>query len=208
MKNKIFCIGLNKTGTSSLHEAFQILGLKSVHFIDDEGNNIKDLILDNFLTKKDILHGLAAYNAISDWDRPPHTFNIVKKFDEHYPGSKFIVNIRNCDDWLNSREKHVKRNQKLKKKYPNQNITWIEVNRREWKLEYECHYKAIDKYFKDRKEDVLYFDVTQGDGWEKLCPFLNLPIPSTSFPSENMQLKMKNMVKKTINKIRKLRHVF
>jgi len=29
MFNKIFCIGFNKTGTSSLHKLFEELGLKS-----------------------------------------------------------------------------------------------------------------------------------------------------------------------------------
>jgi hypothetical protein len=37
MGRKIFCIGLNKTGTSSLHEAFQVLGINSVHYKDDKG---------------------------------------------------------------------------------------------------------------------------------------------------------------------------
>jgi len=42
-----------------LHEAFRILGLKSVHFEDDEGNNI--------------FKGLEEYDAFSDWDRAPYT---------------------------------------------------------------------------------------------------------------------------------------
>lgn len=204
MKHKIFCIGLNKTGTSSLHEAFQILGLKSVHFKDEKGINIKDVINENYLKNKDILHQLSHYDAISDWDRPPYTFEIIKKFDEHYPNSKFIVNTRDIEDWLNSREKHVKRNQKLKEKQPNLNITWLKIDRDAWRNEYEIHYNAIEAYFKNRKEDVLYFDVTQGDDWEKLCPFLHLPIPLTRFPAENMTLNMKTVLKKTIRKISKL----
>ena len=30
-QEKVFCIGLNKTGTSSLHRALTILGYNSVH---------------------------------------------------------------------------------------------------------------------------------------------------------------------------------
>ena len=44
-KEKIFCIGINKTGTTSLDEAFKILGFKSVHFNCNKGN-IKNIILD------------------------------------------------------------------------------------------------------------------------------------------------------------------
>ncbi|MGY0649987.1 MAG: sulfotransferase, partial [Paraglaciecola chathamensis] len=32
MNKKIFCVGLNKTGTSSLHDAFLMLNIESVHF--------------------------------------------------------------------------------------------------------------------------------------------------------------------------------
>ena len=93
MTKKIFCIGLNKTGTSSLHEAFSILGLKSVHFMDDEGNNIKDIIERNYLAKANIIKGLEKYDAFSDWDKFPYTVDIVKEFDKQYPGSKFILNM-------------------------------------------------------------------------------------------------------------------
>jgi len=32
---------------------------------------------------------------------------------------------------------------------------------------------------------LLVMDVTRGDGWDLLCPFLGLPIPSEPFPHEN-----------------------
>jgi len=34
--NKIFAVGLNKTGTFSLHSAFIILGFRSIHCWDEE----------------------------------------------------------------------------------------------------------------------------------------------------------------------------
>lgn len=204
MENKIFCIGLNKTGTSSLHEAFQILGIKSIHYEDEKGKNLKSIFIENYLSNRDILFGLDDYEAFSDWDRPPYTFEIIKKFDAHYPNSKFIVNIRDVNDWLDSRENHVRRNQLLKKKYPTRNITWLDIDRKAWKKEYEFHYQSIETYFKNRKKDILYFDVTKGDSWKELCPFLNQPIPSSCFPSENMQFSLKNLFKKTLNKLRKL----
>lgn len=48
MKTKVFCVGLNKTGTSSLYVASKMLGLKSVHWKDDNGINIKTRIEENF----------------------------------------------------------------------------------------------------------------------------------------------------------------
>jgi hypothetical protein len=32
---------------------------------------------------------------------------------------------------------------------------------------------------------LLVMDITAGEGWEKLCPFLGLPHPGVAFPFEN-----------------------
>ena len=84
MKTKIFCVGLNKTGTSSLHEAFKILGLKSVHWKDNNGLNIKVKINENFLNGDNILNGIEKYNAFSDWDLGD-SHQVFKEFDKQYP---------------------------------------------------------------------------------------------------------------------------
>lgn len=201
MSKKIFCIGLNKTGTSSLHEAFQILGLKSAHFKDDDGNNIKDIIQHNYLSGEPILKGLEKYDAISDWDRPPYTIAIFKAFDQQYPGSKFILNTRGLDGWLGSREKHVMRNQERKRKYPKEDISWLEIDRAAWEHEFKTHYNAAHTHFKDRTKNVLVFDVVKGDAWEKLCPFLELPIPKTAFPKKNMAPSIQRFLRKFIRKL-------
>lgn len=196
MNNKIFCIGLNKTGTSSLHEAFRILGLKSVHFKDDEGNNIKDIIQNNYLTGDNILKGLEEYDAVSDWDRAPYTVDIVKEFYKQYPDSKFILNTRDLNSWLNSREKHVRRNQESKRENPEADITWLKIDRNNWELQFKNHHDEVIKLFKGRKDELLVFDVTKGDDWEKLCPFLNLPIPTVPFPKKNVSPKKKSFFRR------------
>jgi hypothetical protein len=186
MNRKIFCVGLNKTGTTSLHQAFQILGLRSVHYIDDKGNNIKEIIENNYLTGDNIIKGLEKYEAFSDWDRPPYTVDIVKEFDKQYPDSSYILNTRSLGDWLNSREKHVRKNQERKRKNPDEDIGWLKIDRIGWQIEFETHYHEVNKYFEGREGDLLVFDVTKGDDWHKLCPFLNLPIPKAPFPKKNV----------------------
>jgi Sulfotransferase domain len=42
------------------------------------------------------------------------------------------------------------------------------------------------EYFKDRSEELLVLNITAGEGWTKLCPFLNKQIPSVSFPRANI----------------------
>ena len=44
------------------------------------------------------------------------------------------------------------------------------------------HNEAVKEYFKDRPDDLLVLDVCAGDGWEKLCPFLEKAVPDKPFP--------------------------
>ena len=138
MNGKVFCIGLNKTGTSSIHAAFRILGLKSVHYQDETGASIKDMILDNFLAGRYILQGIEGYDAYSDWDKAPHTIDVFKEFDRQCPGSKFIVNTRELEAWLSSRERHVQRQQQEKRRHPDRDVPWLHVDREGWTRQYRA----------------------------------------------------------------------
>jgi hypothetical protein len=198
---KIFCIGLNKTGTTTLHTAFQILGVSSVHWKDENGIKIGPTIVNNFKEGNDILKGLDHYTAFSDWGNGKSAVKIFKEFDKQYPGSKFILNTRSLDSWLLSREKHVIRNQKLKEKYPNSDITWLKVERKEWTRFYQEYHDTVLQYFKDRKNELLVFDVTSGDGWEKLCSFLNLPIPNSPFPKANVAPDKQGFIQRFYHRI-------
>jgi hypothetical protein len=50
---------------------------------------------------------------------------------------------------------------------------------------FERHNREVLEYFADRPQDLLVMRLTEGDGWDKLCPFLGVPIPETPFPHEN-----------------------
>tara|TARA_R110002012_G_scaffold315003_1_gene528249 strand:+ start:560 stop:1183 length:624 start_codon:yes stop_codon:yes gene_type:complete len=204
MNKKIFCVGLNKTGTSSLHQAFTVLGINSVHYKGIEKTDIKEIIQTNYLAGNNILNGIEHYDAYSDWDLGPSTIDIVKEFDRQYPNSKFVLNIRDMEGWLNSREKHVERNQERKKKEPSADINWLEVDREAWATQFKRHYAGVNNYFRGREDQLLAFDVTKGDGWEKLCPFLDCPIPSAPFPRENMAAHKKSFYRKVLRKLKRI----
>lgn len=40
-------------------------------------------------------------------------------------------------------------------------------------------------HFKDRPDDLLVVDFTQGAGWNELCEFLGHPVPDAPFPHAN-----------------------
>ena len=81
----IFGIGLSRTGTTSLHHAFEILGIRSaptsVALLFDPDDEV-----------------LGLYEAFTD---NPIPF-LYQRLDARFPGSKFILTTRDLDDWLRS----------------------------------------------------------------------------------------------------------
>ena len=101
--------------------------------------------------------------------------------DVQYPGSKFILTVRDVDEWLESRRRHVEKNQQRAAEgaYDGK---FLEVHLPAWEHEYRRHEGMVRSYFADRPDDLLVLDVTAGDGWEPLCEFLGLPYRSGRFP--------------------------
>ena len=177
---KVFGIGLNKTGTSSLHRALELLGYRSLHW---GGLETHDRVLRAMDERKPMLSYLDPEpDAISDVLVINYYFYLA---DLQYPGSKFILTLRDLDDWLDSRRRHVERNQRLKESgdYDGEFLT---VDLDTWAVEYRRHEAVIRTYFAHRPGDLLGFRPTDGD-WEPLCEFLGRPVPELPFPWENRQ---------------------
>ena len=47
---------------------------------------------------------------------------------------------------------------------------------------FEQYNNSVIDFFKDKPGQLLVLNIPGGDGWEKLCPFLNLPIVDEKFP--------------------------
>lgn len=205
-KLRIFCIGPNKTGTSSLHLAFKMLGFKSLH----NPYLFNRRVLRAFSKRKKILYYLDKYNAFSDIFFPSgvnaHPFlsyrnieNFLKKIEEDYSNVKFILNIRNMDDWIRSREKHVKIN--LHNKFYRGN--WKSIDVEKWKDEMNMIQSKVKNYFIDKPDKLLIIDVCNNCDWEELCIFLNKPIPDKPFPHAN-KFKSSSFFSRTLKFIRKI----
>lgn len=170
---KIFCIGFNKTGTRSLHHAFLRLGIRSQH-------NIKKRYRRRFKSPENPSGDVfREYDAFSDIHGMAREF---RDLDNEFPNSKFILNTRDRDDWIKSRIGHIEKN-RLRQDYTG---GWLEIDVDKWVADYEEHHSAVMDYFKDRPDDLLIFNVTAGDSYAKLCPFLGVPVVEESFPHMNL----------------------
>lgn len=184
----LFAIGLNKTGTTSLHFALTLLGYKCCHWISDTFSDDTANLIDNNLP--------LPFDAYTDVESVITRF---KQLDLQYPNAAFILTTRNLADWISSRSRHVIRNRTENAKGANHKWTTIDVDL--WKREREEHHKEVLQYFKTRPNKLLIIDICKGDGWKPLCKFLNLPIPNTEFPNVDPLIKLKTLSRSLMNRI-------
>ena len=91
---------------------------------------------------------------------------ISLEFDKMYPESKFILNIRDIEKWIKSRNDHGNYTKNLCKKL---NVT-KEVLNQKWREDYYNHKKSVITYFSDKPDKLLIFDIEK-DSVQKLNDF-------------------------------------
>jgi hypothetical protein len=185
--NKIFGIGFHRTGTTSLTFALQMLGIKTIHWPNDE-ETYKQLIRGDYKLKI-----MKNYQSANDLTITP----FFKQLDKEFPNSKFILTVRNLNSWLNSVRVHWgnETNRDIDKINSHfekvtsfsriANFGCLTYSETRLKEVYEDHIDKVNHYFKDRPNDLLVLNICNGEGWEKLCPFLKKEIPHESFPHRN-----------------------
>jgi len=180
--NKIFCIGLPRTGTRSITAALRVLGFNIAHYPSDEETFLH---LANGFYKLPLLE---TCDGISDMVASPY----YAQFDEAYPGSRFILTTRDMETWLPSVARNIgdapaapERNDHLaeiKKFFRASCYGSYRFNPKRFVYAYNVHFRNVTDYFKDRPNDLLIMNLCGGQGWEVLCPFLGKPVPEVPFP--------------------------
>lgn len=174
----VFCVGLNKTGTTSFHSAMRLLGFKSLHW---GGQETRDLVANALEKGLPLLTYLDQdYRAFSDIEILAKNFELL---DAQYPDSKFVLTVRPLDAWLESRRKHVENNIK-KKEEGKYDGNFVKVEFEKWSWLYNTHHKKVREYFAGRG-DYVELDITAGDGWEPLCSLMDIAVPDAPFPHSN-----------------------
>ena len=163
---KIFGIGLAKTGTTSLNDAFAILGIASIGC----PASISDI---------------RRFDAATDGI----VADCFEELDRVFPNSKFIYTVRDRDSWLRSytgyrgrkhspMPGHEEMTRRLYGTTGTDEQTLIEA--------YARHERHVLEYFRERPDDLLVMDIVGGQAdWQTLCAFLGKPVPAEPFPSSN-----------------------
>jgi hypothetical protein len=113
-----------------------------------------------------------------------------KYLDHKFPGSRFVLTTRRLEDWLPSMKattdsRPIDREQDLSIQRRMLLYDAVAFDAPKFIRGYHRHHEAVREYFRERPGDLLEMDITQGEGWEKLCPFLGLPVPTEPFPRLN-----------------------
>jgi len=118
IKEKIFAVGLNKTGTNSMKYAFEIKNIKCLHNPREFSISVENNIVNN----NKILMGINNFDFFSDIFLPSNVKGgsefikslefkkiVINKLYDEYPNAYYIINYRDLNSWLNSRKKHIKK---------------------------------------------------------------------------------------------------
>lgn len=187
--SKIFGIGLSKTGTKSLSKALEILGYKSIHYPNDP------VTIQQIANKQFKLSIMEHYDAAIDTPVAAH----YKELDVAFPNSKFILTTRRLESWLESMQFHLAMDYHLLKQPMNEELTMkakfliamykamylgnsFEEMIGKLEVSYKAHHEKVRSFFHSR---LLVLDVEDKDKWQKLCGFLEKPIPDVPYPKEN-----------------------
>ncbi len=175
---KVFCIGFNKTGTSSLHALFEAMGLRSFHGAYADVVRPPDFA-DPMYTR---------YDCFSDGER--HDFRAL---DRSFPDARFILLTRGLEDWLVSRLKHVHIRERrgrtgwMWKEYTEDAVgapvRWIERRR--------VYHDDVRAYFRDRPDRFREWNVCDATPAQQqrivdeLHGFLGVEEKGLAFPRDN-----------------------
>ncbi len=173
----IFGIGLSKTGTHSLTRALELLGLRAIHYPDPAG-----MVAGRF---REVLAGYDAATDIS-------VSACFRELDRAFPGSRFILTLREIDQWIESVADHRRRRDHLPiapdcpKAIIRERVYGVRTFDEEaFRRAYARHRREVRDYFACRPDDLLEIDLCAAPSWDRLCAFLGRPVPDIPFPHLN-----------------------
>jgi hypothetical protein len=185
LPTRIFGIGMQKTATTSLDAALQLLGFDSAHWLDGKWA----VAILREMCAKGRSETLERHYALCDL---PIAI-LFRELDRAYPGSKFILTVRDEVDWLVSARDHWSYEHNEFRRdwdkwpaadfihratYGQKHFDAVVMLER-----YRRHNCEVREFFKNRPNDLLVMDMSRGAGWKELCPFVERWIPKgTEYP--------------------------
>ena len=202
MPLKIIGAGLGRTGTMSLKLALEKLGLGPCFHMAEL-----------FADPSRVPMWLAAADGHPDWEAVFNGFpattdypacSFWRELAAACPQAKVILTVRDADKWFESTQETIF-SERMSERIGNSPLRPF-FEKTIWKAfgdkihdrafmtaEFKRHNAEVQNALP--KQRVLVYEVKQG--WEPLCKFLGVPVPSTPFPHVNSREEMKQMMAAT-----------
>ena len=168
---KVFCIGFHKTGTRSLGTALTTLGYRLCGPFGFRDPDIRSRALGQALAtapQHDAFRG-------NPWSI------LFRDLDRAFPGSRFILTVREPGRWFVSALKHFgERSTPMRE--------WIYGagsplgNEAVYLERFNRHEREVREHFSGAGDRLLVMDIEAGDDWGPLCEFLDQQVPDAPFP--------------------------
>lgn len=202
-KPKIFGIGANKTGTTSLKYAMKELGFTVG--TQRTGENLVD-----DWAKRDFKRLIKYCRTAQFFQDAPFSYNFTYIVLDHaFKGSKFILTVRDSpEQWYDSvirfQSKKYGKDGRIPTKEDLMEATYI-YKGRPWHVNrlvsntpendpynkeilikrYVNHNEEVKRYFRHRPDDLLVLNVADDHAYTDLCKFLNVEKKRDTFPWKN-----------------------
>lgn len=189
--------GFGRTGTSSLKQALEELGLSPCHHMEEVFANpgqVDQWVAYSRNQPVDLAEVFAGYRAQVDWPGS----HVWRELAQIFPDARVVHSTRPADKWWASFERTIG---KLMTHHRNIDLqphiaAMMEageelIGQRTFSGGWTDRDAAIEAFNRREAEvraaipadRLLVFDVAQG--WEPLCAFLGKPVPDTPFPRKN-----------------------
>ncbi|MDN2584211.1 sulfotransferase family protein [Aquibium sp. ELW1220] len=183
-REKVFVIGLSKTGTKSITQGLEMMGYTTAHW----SNPFTRALIDE--------EDFALFDCCSD---TPVSFRF-EELAERFPNARFINTGRPAESWVASFRNHFVRHHGVsdleavrRRFHPRGPLfhgpLYARINDRLYtrygSLEeaYHAHGERVRGFFAGTARDrLLEFDLFRGDGWAELSRFVGRPAPHEPFP--------------------------
>jgi len=181
---RIFGIGINKTGTTSLKRCFDILGLHPIAPCLGSSHELK-AVAQRLFVKGEYEPALQfAKDYRSFEDRPWNYWEMYRYLDRRFPDSHFILTVRDPQSWWRCVERWIIYMKPWLAKRYRVHLRANNLNKDDMIKGYLRYNRDVIDYFQ-KKENFLIMDFEKGDGWVPLCTFLDCSIPQEPFPHVN-----------------------
>jgi hypothetical protein len=190
MPLKVVGSGLGRTGTKSMQTALNMLGFGPCHHMVEvfRQPETMQLWVDASEGRPDWDQIFKDYRSVVDYPGAAHWRAIA----DHYPDAKVLHTVRDPGKWFESTQATIfaprggarQGGDSLQERFFASFMAPMQsrIDDRAFMTDYfRRHTEAVKAAI--APERLLVFEV--GEGWDRLCKFLDVPVPDEPYPSEN-----------------------